>query len=384
MPVKDLHEEPFEPSTVTKLEIFQQYAVAWLPTFIVQRHVTEVHIFDFFAGPGYDRKSSPGSPIRLLQTIAGYDELLSRFKTKVAIHFNEFEPKRKNGQPKFALLQQNVSAYLAEHPQVARHATVHFYNKDAGQLFFDLLENVKKFPSLVYLDQNGVRFISQQFITALEQIKTVDFLIFVSSSYFRRFFKRPEFIRVLQLTEEEVNSHRYVDMHRMVCNALRRTLPANSQLKLYPFSIRKDINIFGIIFGAKHILAVHKFLDIAWKANSTNGEADFDIDNDNAPEPQYVQASLFDAPVPKKLTKVASFQQEIKRLVLSGEIADNVAALTHAYEAGHLPRHAAEVIKQLKEDKKIDYEGRTPGVSYENVYEKKHTISFKANGTIKH
>ena len=48
MPYKDLHSEPFDETTITKLEIFEDYAEAWIPTFVMQRSVDEIHVFDFF------------------------------------------------------------------------------------------------------------------------------------------------------------------------------------------------------------------------------------------------------------------------------------------------------------------------------------------------
>jgi hypothetical protein len=65
MGAKNLHSEPFDKGTITKLEIFEDYAQAWIPTFVMSG-VPEIHIFDFFSGPGYDSEHIPGSPIRIL------------------------------------------------------------------------------------------------------------------------------------------------------------------------------------------------------------------------------------------------------------------------------------------------------------------------------
>lgn len=47
MPYKDLHEDPFDESTIAKLEIFEDYAQAWIPTFVMQG-IPTICIFDFF------------------------------------------------------------------------------------------------------------------------------------------------------------------------------------------------------------------------------------------------------------------------------------------------------------------------------------------------
>ena len=68
MGYKDLHDEPFDDSTIAKLEIFEDYAQAWLPTFIMQG-MPALCVFDFFGGTGYDKNGVAGSPIRILQKI---------------------------------------------------------------------------------------------------------------------------------------------------------------------------------------------------------------------------------------------------------------------------------------------------------------------------
>jgi hypothetical protein len=81
---------------------------------------------------------------------------------------------------------------------------------------------------------------------------------------------------------EELRNNPYKFIHRNVIEQLRKRLPKDSKLKLYPFSLKKGANIFGIIFGAKHPLAVDKVFDIAWGRNPINGDANFDIDDDTA------------------------------------------------------------------------------------------------------
>ena len=44
MGAKNIHSEPFDKGTITKLEIFEDYAQAWIPTFVMQS-VKEIHIF---------------------------------------------------------------------------------------------------------------------------------------------------------------------------------------------------------------------------------------------------------------------------------------------------------------------------------------------------
>lgn len=50
MPYKDLHSEPFDETTITKLEIFEDYAEAWIPTFVMQPGIDEIMFLICFQG----------------------------------------------------------------------------------------------------------------------------------------------------------------------------------------------------------------------------------------------------------------------------------------------------------------------------------------------
>lgn len=156
MPHKDLHEEPFDQGTIAKLEIFEDYAEAWIPTFVMQAS-PRICIFDFFAGTGYDKNGVPGSPIRILQKIKEQIGNIFQKRVKVEFYVNEFEPNRKS-QRKFDLLKQACEDYLDNNKDVRRAISINYFNEDVETLFPKLISKIKEFPSLVYLDQNGIKF----------------------------------------------------------------------------------------------------------------------------------------------------------------------------------------------------------------------------------
>ena len=279
MAYKDLHEEPFDESTIAKLEIFEDYAQAWIPTFVMQG-IPVICIFDFFAGTGYDKKGVAGSPIRILEKIKEQIGFIYQKKVKVKIYLNEFEPNKKE-QKKFELLKKACLEYLELNKSVKQAIDIEYYNENFEDLFPKLISVVRQYPSLVYLDQNGIKFLSDKYLLELEKTRQTDFLYFVSSSYFKRLGHTTEFKRHVDLDIELLKKNPYKFIHRNVIEQLRTKLPLNSDLKLYPFSLKKGANIFGIVFGAKHPLAVDKFLNIAWKRNPVNGDANFDIDDDS-------------------------------------------------------------------------------------------------------
>ncbi|RZJ69982.1 three-Cys-motif partner protein TcmP [Flavobacterium sp.] len=366
---KNIHIEPFDNGTITKLEIFEDYAQAWIPTFVMQSKYPEIHIFDFFSGPGYDSINVPGSPIRILQKIEEQLGNILAKKTKIVLHLNEFEPNKKR-QDKYDLLIENCNNFLENHPKFQYFLNVTYYNEDAEDLFFKLLPTIKKFPSLVYLDQNGIKFISKEYIEELDSLTTTDFLYFVSSSFFRRYGTTGEFKKVLTIDSRELESEEYRNMHRLVCSKIKSRLPQTSDLKLFPFSIKKNKNIYGIVFGAKSYAAVDKFLSISWKRNAINGEADFDIDEDKDKN----QLMLFDG---KKMTKIEKFQMELENRLLQKSTVSNKEILIYTYESGHIPKHSVEVIKKLKGQGKLAYNSRSPFLNYKNVFRENNIINYK-------
>ena len=77
-----------------------------------------------------------------------------------------------------------------------------------------------------------------------------------------------------------------------------------------------------------------------------------------------------------KLTKIESFQKEVRNRILGNKISNNFELLEYVYGQGHIPKHAADCLKELKKDEKITYEGKSPLVTYDNVYNKKKSKSI--------
>jgi len=368
MPYIDLHTKPFDSGTIAKLEIFEDYAKAWLPTFVMAG-LPEIHVFDLFSGPGYDCREVPGSPIRILQKINDYLGYFFQKGTKITLHVNEFE-RGKRTQEKFEMLKKNCEDFLITNPRLRHFLTISYHNEDTETLFFKLLPTIRKYPSLVYIDQNGIKFIAHQYISELEKLRTTDFLYFVSSSYFKRLGGTKEFRKVLAFDLDELAEEKQNNMHRLVAGKIKEILPPSTDLKLFPFSIKKGPNIYGIIFGAKHYLAVDKFLAIAWERNKLNGEADFDIDDDT-------YKSGYDLFGRKGITKIEKFQSDLKQRLCSGEIRNNREALIYTYQCGHIPEHAKEVARKLRKEQILIYSGKTPGINYDNVFKKQNIVNYK-------
>ena len=118
MPYIDLHEKPFKDSTICKLEIFEDYTQAWIPAFVSQGYYKAIHIFDFFAGTGYDQKGIKGSPIRILDKLKEQIGYFFKHKVQAVVHFNEFRPK------KYKKLVSSCHEYMEENSKLKDRVSV--------------------------------------------------------------------------------------------------------------------------------------------------------------------------------------------------------------------------------------------------------------------
>lgn len=367
---KDLHEKAFDEGTIKKLEIFESYTKEWLPTFIMSS-CPEVFIFDLFAGPGYSVANQPGSPIRILRQINQQIGNIFANKTKVYLLLNEYDKEKAN------CLKDACSAYCNANPELNRAVESKLLvwkviSYDCCDILPRVISCVKQYRSLLFLDQNGIKFISDEYFLPLCCSEKVDFLYYISSSYILRFGNTPEFKSIVDINVEEAKKHPYERIHRVILKQLQTKIPSSSKTKLYPFSIKKGGNIYGIVFGASHPRAVDKFLRTAWKENEINGEANFDIDHDI----DKMQPSLFGDEY-RLLTKIEIFQNDLRERIVSGQLKNNKEVYDYTIGHGHISSHADPILRELKKAKTIDYDGPSPRVNYENVYKKHTIVSFR-------
>ncbi len=347
----DHHINPYDEATLNKLEIFERYVEAWLPTFIMQKAIKRINIVDFFAGPGYDSNSVAGSPIRVLEKINSFYDKLEANPTEIILYFNEFKAS------KFNKLKNNCINYLEENNRLLKFVRIYYSCNDFNDIYKEITSSINNEINLFIIDQSGIRFTSKNNFNTLLALKKTDFLFFISSSFFNRFNDKEEFSKHLHLDKEQLESNPYNFIHRVVLDKYRSMIPSDSKLRIFPFSIKKGSNIYGIIFGSNHIRGVEKFLKIAWDKNKINGEADYDIDDDSSKN----QLELnFDNPSESKnLTKIESFQNCIEEFLRSKRIVTNRDLYYFTYNEGYTSKHTIDHLRKLKSEKRLSYNGAT-------------------------
>lgn len=371
MEVKDsqFFEKGFDEGTLTKLYIFEKYIEEWIPVFIYSCPAShKLQIYDFFAGPGYDVNGVSGSPIRILKTVAKYYEDITKANKKVDILLND------DSATYHSQLRDNCEAYLESNAHLKQVVQLILYNEKVEKLLPAVISSIGDSPSLVLMDQFGVKHVP--YIEEFSKCDKTDFIYFISSSSAKRFAETIGIQKALNPTEQQTESllrcpHKLI--HDSIVNLLREKVK-KSNLALYPFSLKKGSNIYGLIFGAQHPLAIDKFLRIAWKISPENGCADYDINEDVKKKAPVLWEEA------RQLTTIELFKESLEKAVMNGDVANNVDAYYFALSWGHIPSHATEVLKSLKKEGKIHYEKKSPLINYDNAVKDQQVVQFDIKG----
>ena len=134
----------------------------------------------------------------------------------------------------------------------------------------------------------------------------------------------------------------------MVLNYYKGLIPNDRKYHLAPFSIKKNKNIYGLVFGSPHTFGIEKFLSVAWKLDPLTGEANYDIDNEkistNSP---YMFEELM---IP---TKRQFFEQNLEHKILNKSLCSNIEVYSYTLNEGFLLKDANIILKKLRNKKII-------------------------------
>ncbi len=333
---KDFHKAPFDEGTKVKLALYDNYIREWLPVFVQKAEplYDVINIFDFFAGPGLDVNGEKGSPLITIEALAPYLELIPQKNLTVNLYFNEFI-KRK---------LQNLKLVISKLELDDRSSNI-FYSdhefQEAFDKYYDLMTKDKS-ANFLFLDQSGIKQITDDVFKAIINLPTTDFLFFVSSSTIKRFCDHPEIKKHIHISRSAVTSRDYWHIHRVVFDYYRTLIPRQMEYYLSHFTIKKGSNIYGLIFGSRNLLGIYKFVNTCWKIDPVRGEANFDIDQ-NGIVPG--QPALFD--YMNRPTKLKKFEERLASQIVERSLQTNKEIFCFALTEGVLPKHARAVVNDL-------------------------------------
>ena len=342
----DFHKKPFDEETQFKLDIYRQYLRSWLPVFLnSKKAVHRIQIFDFFAGPGCDSVGMPGSPLIASEEIknalennaggSGQDQ-------EIHLYLNEPDSFRchilqHETRPKILSQNPGLKVYLAA--------------EEFQSLFFRHIPKLSLYnvANFVLLDQFGLKEITQEVFQKLISLSRTDMMFFVSSSIVNRMKKDKYLNKYLPPIEEmEWEQMNGSNVTRILRTAYSRWIPPASEYYLGCFSLKRQANVYGLIFGSSHPLGINKFLEAAWKKDSLNGEANFDIDSDGIDKGAPFLFKDMDKP-----TKVKLFEEQLEQMLAEKSFQTNLDLYLFGLRNGMLSSHVKDAIRNLQRAKKL-------------------------------
>jgi hypothetical protein len=123
-------------------------------------------------------------------------------------------------------------------------------------------------------------------------------------------------------------------------------VPTGKDYYLSSFSIKKDSNVYGLIFGSGSLYGLEKFLRVCWAIDPKTGEANYNIDKDDFRD----EESMF-----KELNVIHKKEEFQKNLTaeLKKKPMTNKELYRYCLESGFLPKHVNEILKTLQKNGKL-------------------------------
>jgi len=342
---KDFHDKSYDAGTLAKLSVFELYAQEWIPVFLSppEPKFDEVHLFDFFCGPGKDLAGVHGSPLRILDQLRRYHQKGMAGWKKVRIVVHLFDAEKEKIERLGTVLRELEWAIPGVEMDLKCLAFC-----DALAAHHDLLLNAR-IAKLLIIDQCGVDEVSDDVFKKLITFPTTDFIFFLSSSTLHRFRDHPAIKQKIDKPEDSYH------VHRAAVDYYRKLIPSNETVFLGSFSIMKRSNIYGLIFGSRHPLGIHKFLQVAWASDELAGEANFDIERENIRPGEGILALDVMRP-----NKVQEFEETLEAALRAGAMKSEADVVRFCVEAGMTCKHSARPLKKLKSEGVIELSFQVP------------------------
>ena len=340
---KDLHAQKFSASTVHKLWLYGAYLEDALPVFLMTQAITDINLFDFFAGPGINIDGELGSPSIAIEAIKKTLYSVSSVGKTIHLYFNELD------KAKYEQLSKYSQMVKSEMPAL----DIHVSNQDFQVFFPDCAPMMNKPGSanLIFIDQYGISFVTKEIFQYLASLRFTDFMFFLASGSANRFKGDDKGIwsHLPPLSDEEKNAINNKNVHRILASSYIRWIPPNCQRYLGNFSFQKQSNVYGLVFGSGHPTGLDRFLHKAWKlAADFGGQADFDIDDDGINTKQLEMFQEYSKP-----TKLRLFKQELANKLQSHSFNNNVDIYLFSLAFGVLSSHVRQTLKELMQEKVI-------------------------------
>lgn len=363
---KQFHKEAFDQATKTKLEIFDEYFNACIPVFIHQKYSQEIFVYDLFAGKGMDENGEYGTSLNILKGLSKHCKSIVDNGKKLYVVLNDKDMS--------ADLDKNVSAFIDSCRNDCSLVSCYFekgknliikgenFKTYFNDVIYPKLQKRGKAMKLIFLDPFNF-VLDEVLFKQLTSLQRTDFICFMPSSILRRFSNEPAFKNFVDSHHIKFDDTRYVECHRTIADCFRSLAPKGYYIG--HFSIEKPQrkglgkNYYGLIFGSNHSFGSEKFQKVCWDIDKITGEANYNIDRE-----LIYGGGMALFPSDSIPLKIQKFRNSLKEQILKGTISSDIDAYKYALQQCCLPKHGADVLKEMMGQKQI----KTFKVTYSNIH----------------
>lgn len=327
-----------------KVELLGNYMAAYLNILSHSRFIKDIYIADLFCGEGVYENGGEGSPIILLRNILKAIEASdsrSLIDSKFHCLFND-KAKTKIEALKSAVdkLKINDSSRLS----------IAYTEEDYREVLPTVVSKFGRFNKergFAFIDPYGYKEIRLNDIKSLLASGKTEVLLFLPSQFMYRFEKKatPEslktFLGEVMSVEDVGQSTNGIDFIEKLKNGLRNSL--GSKYFVDSFIIARDKNqFFCLLFFTSHIYGFEKMLKAKWA-----------IDHEEGRSWQLQKEQDLFSILDKKPT-VYRLEGELERYLK--EERSNIQIYEFTLRTGFLPQHAADVLKKIESEGRLDVE----------------------------
>ena len=362
-----MHSKNFNTITDFKQRITKAYLKEWFPTFLKKKkkYWKDIFVYDFFTGEEYDVSGDYwGSPLIILNELIPYQDNILNENLRLNVVLNDSD------HDKIKKLTSNV---ILENYSF----NIEFINEDFTELFHRSYPEMKKYgrinlPRLMFFNQQGVKYLTRDIFAKISDLKRTDFLLYTSSDSLDSYTNCKEFQKYLYTSGKDFDEHKPYQCHRIIFDYFKSMIPKNTEFYLSPFSLESKGNpkqVYGLIYGTRHLSSVEKFINSAWSLDGVCGEANFSIDG------AIIEGSTYDLFNPSpRAKKLQYFKKDLVEAISDSNIRSLKDVYRYTFDYGCKPIHANKILSELQGQGKIN---NNVQLKSSNIYKLDDQISLE-------
>lgn len=187
--------------------------------------------------------------------------------------------------------------------------------------------------NLIFLDQDAAMHSDNEALCELQQLRSSDLLIFISSNWYQQFFASGE-ADSWGMAGIDIELVRYSHIHRFISSYFRRFV--GHDCFVAPFSLKSKSALSTLLFVTHNPLRLEKFLRVAWHKDPFFSHSNFDLYDEEVTRQRLALVGA---------KKVVEFQKELLACLESGKFRSDRDIYLHTLQRGFLGRHAADTVK---------------------------------------